>query len=96
MHCSDGPMSCFLRSSKGILPSSSHSFERAGIRPAIGIHVLPHAHASHLAMRGMPMAVSAQVLGRADTHMTERHYAQLSPNYIAETVRSAIPMLGIS
>jgi hypothetical protein len=27
--------------------------------------------------------------------MTERHYAHLSPNYVAETVRAALPALGI-
>jgi len=29
------------------------------------------------------------ILHRADTRMTERHYAHLSPNYVAETVRAA-------
>jgi hypothetical protein len=27
--------------------------------------------------------------------MTEKHYAHLSPNYVAETVRAALPALGI-
>jgi hypothetical protein len=27
--------------------------------------------------------------------MTERHYAHLAPNYVAETVRAALPGLGI-
>jgi hypothetical protein len=27
--------------------------------------------------------------------MTERHYAHLWPNYVAETVRAALPVLGI-
>jgi hypothetical protein len=28
--------------------------------------------------------------------MTERHYAHLSPNYVADTVRAALPALGIA
>jgi hypothetical protein len=35
------------------------------------------AHASILAVRGVPMAVIARQLGYADTRMTERHYAHL-------------------
>jgi hypothetical protein len=27
--------------------------------------------------------------------MTERHYAHLSPSYVADTVRAALPALGI-
>ena len=38
-------------------------------------------------MRGVPMGVIAAQLGHADTRMTERHYAHLSPNYVANTVR---------
>jgi hypothetical protein len=34
-------------------------------------------------------------LGHSDTRMTERHYAHLSPNYVAETVRAHFPTLGI-
>jgi integrase len=29
-------------------------------------------------MRGVPMAVTAEQLGHADTRMTEKHYAHLS------------------
>ena len=46
-------------------------------------------------MRGVPMGVIATQLGHSDTRMTERHYAHLSPNYVAETVRAALPALGI-
>ncbi len=46
-------------------------------------------------MRGVPMGVIAAQLGHSDTRMTERHYAHLSPNYVAETVRAALPALGI-
>jgi hypothetical protein len=28
--------------------------------------------------------------------MTEKHYAHLSPSYVADTVRAALPPLGVS
>jgi integrase len=68
---------------------------RAKIEPATTFHILRHTYASALAMRGVPMGVIAAQLGHSDTRMTERHYAHLSPNYVAETVRAALPTLGI-
>ena len=68
---------------------------RAKIEPAPTFHILRHSYASALAMRGVPMGVIAAQLGHSDTRMTERHYAHLSPNYVAETVRAALPSLGI-
>ncbi len=67
--------------------------KRAGIAPAAGFHILRHTHASILAMRAVPMAVIARQLGHADTRMTERHYAHLAPNYVAETIRANFPRL---
>jgi integrase len=46
-------------------------------------------------MRGVPLRVIAAQLGHADTRMTEKHYAHLAPNYVADTVRAALPVLGI-
>ena len=66
---------------------------RAGIVPAAGFHVLRHTHGSLLAMRAVPMAVIARQLGHADTRMTEKHYAHLAPNYIADTIRQGFPRL---
>jgi integrase len=66
---------------------------RAGITPEVGFHVLRHTHASILAMQGVPMAVIARQLGHSDTRMTERHYAHLAPNYIADTIRANFPRL---
>jgi integrase len=57
---------------------------------------LRHTYASTLAMRGVPMGVIAAQLGHADTRMTERHYAHLGPSYVSDTVRSALPSLGIT
>jgi integrase len=48
-----------------------------------------------LAMRGVPKSVIARQLGHADTRMTERHYAHLVPNYVADAVRSALSSIGI-
>ena len=66
---------------------------RAGVIPAVGFHVLRHTHASILAMQGVPMMVIARQLGHADTRMTERHYAHLAPNYVADTIRASFPRL---
>ena len=67
----------------------------AKIKPAIRFHDLRHTYGSTLAMKGVPMAVIASQLGHADTRMTERHYAHLSPSYVAETIRANFPDLGI-
>jgi integrase len=69
---------------------------RAKIAPAVNFHILRHTHGSHLAMRGVPMGVIAAQLGHADTRMTEKHYAHLAPNYIAQTIRANFPDLGIA
>jgi hypothetical protein len=41
------------------------------------------------------MAVIARQLGHADDRMTQRHYAHLAPNYVANTIRAHFPTLGI-
>lgn len=69
--------------------------QRAKIAPAISFHVLRHTHGSTLAMRGVPLPVIAEQLGHADTRMTQRHYAHLSPSYVADTIRASFPELGI-
>jgi integrase len=68
---------------------------RAKIEPPITFHVLRHTHGSLLAMKGVPMPVIAKQLGHADTRMTEKHYAHISPNYVADTIREYFPKLGI-
>lgn len=69
--------------------------ERAHILPPISFHVLRHTHGSTLAMHNVPMAVIAHQLGHADTRMTEKHYAHLAPNYVADAIRAGFPTLGI-
>jgi integrase len=66
----------------------------AAVEPAATFHVLRHTYGSSLAMKGVPMGVIAAQLGHADTRMTEKHYAHLSPNYVADTIRAALPALG--
>jgi integrase len=68
---------------------------RAGIEPPATFHILRHTYASALAGRGVPMSVIAAQLGHSDTRMTEKHYAHLAPNYVADTVRAALPPLGV-
>src|SRR5262249_7720968 len=67
----------------------------AKVAPAVSFHILRHTHGSTLAMRGVPLPVIAKQLGHADTRMTEKHYAHLSPNYVADTIRAGFPTLGI-
>lgn len=69
--------------------------QRAKISPTVSFHVLRHTHGSLLAMQGVPLPVIARQLGHADTRMTEKHYAHLSPSYVADTIRENFPRLGI-
>ena len=48
-----------------------------------------------LAMQGVPMAVIAHQLGHADERMVQRHYAHLSPSYVADTIRKSLPELNL-
>jgi integrase len=66
----------------------------AVVEPAATFHVLRHTYGSSLAMKGVPMGVIAAQPGHSDTRMTEKHYAHLSPNYVADTIRAALPALG--
>jgi integrase len=67
----------------------------AQITPAVSFHILRHTHASRLAMRGVPMQVIAAQLGHSSVKITERHYAHLSPGYVADTIRAAFGSLGL-
>ena len=68
---------------------------RVKIKPAISFHILRHTHGSLLAMKGVPLPVIAKQLGHADTRMTEKHYAHLSPSYVADTIRQNFPTFGV-
>lgn len=66
----------------------------AKITPAISFHVLRHSYASLLALKGVPLQVIAEVLGHSDTRITSKHYAHLSPNFVADTIRANLPSFG--
>ena len=63
--------------------------------PAAGFHDLRRTFGARLALAGVPMAVIAQALGHKDERITRRHYAHLSPSYVADTVRKYAAGMGI-
>lgn len=66
----------------------------AGIE-STGFHDLRRTFGARLALQGVPMAVIAKALGHADERVTQRHYAHLAKNYVADTIRTASAGLGI-
>jgi len=72
-----------------------HAVEQAGIHKHITFHTLRHTYASQLAMGGVSLQIIARQLGHYDTRITEKHYAHLSPNYMADIIRNNTPSLGI-
>ena len=76
------------------IPLQKKACQAANIVPAVGFHTLRHTYASHTVMNGAPLAVVAANLGHSDERMTQKHYAHLAPNYIADTIRKTAPRLG--
>lgn len=68
--------------------------EHAGLEPTT-FHDLRRTYGARLAVKGLPMAVIAEALGHADERITRKHYAHLSPSYVADAVRAGITGLGI-
>lgn len=68
--------------------------EAARISPAISFHILRHTHASRLIMAGVPLGVVAAQLGNGEA-ICAKHYAHLSPGYVAESIRAAFGPLGL-
>lgn len=66
----------------------------AGIASA-GFHDLRRTFGARMALQGVPMAVIAKALGHKDERITQRHYAHLAKNYVADTIRNASAGLGI-
>jgi integrase len=66
----------------------------AKIAPVVSFHILRHTFASRLATRNVPMAVIAAALGNTEA-MCARHYAHLSPGYVADTIRQYAGGMGI-
>lgn len=70
--------------------------KNGSILPEASFHILRHTYASHLVMNGAPLNVVASNLGHSDTRMVEKHYAHLTPSYIANAIRSAATALDSS
>lgn len=68
--------------------------EAAQIAPAVSFHILRHTHASRLVMAGVPLGVAAAQLGNSEA-ICAKHYAHLSPGFVAESIRAAFGPLGI-
>lgn len=66
----------------------------AKIAPAISFHILRHTFASRLARQRVPMAVIASALGNSEA-ICAKHYAHLSPGYVADTIRQYGGGMGI-
>ena len=69
--------------------------ERAGFVSHFKFNELRHTYGSLLAMAGVPMKVIAESMGHANTAMTEKHYAALSPSHVADTIRKHLPKFGV-
>lgn len=61
----------------------------------VTFHDLRRTYGARLALAGVPMAVIAEAMGHKDERITRRHYAHLSPSYVAEQVRQHSAGLGI-
>lgn len=59
----------------------------------VSFHILRHTYGSFLARKGVQLQVIAAALGHADTRTTEKHYAHLQPDYVAETIRANLPKM---
>ncbi len=66
----------------------------ANIEPPVPFKALRTTYGSLLAREGVPLQVIAAALGHADTRITEKHYAHLMPNYVADTIRANLPAFG--
>ncbi|WP_416909159.1 MAG: tyrosine-type recombinase/integrase [Polymorphobacter sp.] len=53
----------------------------------VTFHDLRRTYGARLALAGVPMAVIAEAMGHKDERVTRRHYAHLSPSYVADQVR---------
>lgn len=66
---------------------------KAGV-DSLSFHTLRHTYGSTLAMAGVPLAVIAETLGRADERITRRHYAHLTPSHVCDAIRAGLGSLG--
>ncbi|HQT59671.1 MULTISPECIES: site-specific integrase [unclassified Acidiphilium] len=69
--------------------------EAGQIAPAISFHILRHTYASRLVMAGVPLGVVAAQIGDTEA-TTSKHYAHLSPGFVADSIRAAFKPLGLA
>ena len=69
--------------------------KEADIHPPVTFHILRHTYASMAAMNGISIEIIAEQLGHSDTRITQKHYAHLSPNYIAKSFRQRFGTIGL-
>ena len=67
----------------------------AGLTDVV-FHSMRHTWGSLSTMNGMPLLLVARGLGHTTTRMVDRRYAHLSPDYVADTIRSHAPRFGAS
>lgn len=63
----------------------------AKVSPPCSFHDLRNTYGALLAMAGTPIKVIAELLGHADSRVTEKHYAHLSASHVADTLRQNLP-----
>ena len=59
----------------------------------VSFHILRHTYGSFLAAKGVPLQIIAAALGHADTRTTEKHYAHIRPDHVADAIRAKLPKL---
>ena len=79
----------WVRTEQG--PHMRRACKKAGIEPPVAFHILRHTTGSLLAQRGVPLQVIATLLGHSDTRITQKHYAHLCPDYVADVIRENLP-----
>jgi integrase len=62
----------------------------------VSFHTLRHTYGSFLAAEGVPLQVIAAALGHSDTRTTEKHYAHLQPDHVANAIRDNLPKLNMA
>jgi integrase len=81
---------CYVIEHAGNPVASVKTGTRAAARRAgldgVTPHILRHTAATWMAMRGVPIAEIARLLGHSDSRITERVYAKHSPDYLRRAI----------
>jgi len=68
--------------------------KQAKIMPAANFKSLRNSYGAFLAGSDVSLQVVASLLGHSDTRVTEKFYAHLKSDYVAESLRSNLPSFG--